>query len=358
MAAVTTVAATATSHYLAAHPGAGPAGGPALTHGFTSPSWRSRQWQPPAAIASALLVESKRALAEEGILGAEVVLRRRDAVRARRRLWHGSGPRRRARSSRRLGACEASSDTPRTSWFRDRTFCETGAVDVPSRPGDALAQPTRARLFALLSELRRPAPTEELAERLGLHPNGVRAHLERLRKVGLVSRERERLARGRPRDSWMISPHAQPGGDPRRATQSWRGGWCARWSPRVRACATSRPRAAGSAARWAQPSPTSPASSACTRCWPPWASSPSANRSAMTGLPIGCATVHIERRCASASRWCAGSTAASRGVFSMCSIEHQAGRFRARDPETAGCLIELQGPMAAEAVQALADASS
>lgn len=87
-------------------------------------------------------------------------------------------------------------------------------MDIPSRPGDALAQPTRARLFALLSELRRPAPTEELAERLALHPNGVRTHLERLCEAGLVSRERERLARGRPRDTWMISPHAQPGGDP------------------------------------------------------------------------------------------------------------------------------------------------
>jgi predicted ArsR family transcriptional regulator len=87
-------------------------------------------------------------------------------------------------------------------------------MDVPNRPGDTLAQPTRARLFALLSDLRRPAPTEELAESLGLHPNGVRTHLERLHEVGLVSRRRERLARGRPRDSWTISADAQPGGDP------------------------------------------------------------------------------------------------------------------------------------------------
>ena len=87
-------------------------------------------------------------------------------------------------------------------------------MDVPNRPGDALAQPTRARLFALLGDLRRPAPTEELAERLGLHPNGVRTHLERLHEVGLVARSRERLARGRPRDTWTISADAQPGGDP------------------------------------------------------------------------------------------------------------------------------------------------
>jgi predicted ArsR family transcriptional regulator len=87
-------------------------------------------------------------------------------------------------------------------------------VDVPPAPIDALAQPTRARLFALLGELQRPAGTDELARRLGLHPNGVRVHLERLEEGGLVLRERERQARGRPRDTWSISPHAQPGGAP------------------------------------------------------------------------------------------------------------------------------------------------
>ncbi len=95
-----------------------------------------------------------------------------------------------------------------------RVVCEAHAVDVPTRPGDALAQPTRARLFALLGELRRPASTDELAERLELHPNGVRVHLERLHDVGLVVRERQRGTRGRPRDVWVIGPDAQPGGDP------------------------------------------------------------------------------------------------------------------------------------------------
>ena len=87
-------------------------------------------------------------------------------------------------------------------------------VDVPRVHDDALAQPTRARLFELLTELRRPAGTEELARRLGLHPNGVRAHLERLEAAGLVVRARERMPnmRGRPRDTWSISPDAEPGG--------------------------------------------------------------------------------------------------------------------------------------------------
>ena len=57
-------------------------------------------------------------------------------------------------------------------------------MDLPTPPDDALAQPTRARLFGLLGELRRPVGTEELAERVQLHVNGVRGHLERLRKPG------------------------------------------------------------------------------------------------------------------------------------------------------------------------------
>ena len=87
-------------------------------------------------------------------------------------------------------------------------------MDLPVRPGDALAQPTRAKVFALLGELHRPASTEELAADLGMHPNGVRLHLERLRDEGIVERRRERQPRGRPRDAWAISPEAQPGGDP------------------------------------------------------------------------------------------------------------------------------------------------
>jgi predicted ArsR family transcriptional regulator len=87
-------------------------------------------------------------------------------------------------------------------------------MDVPKIPGDVLAQPTRARLFARLGELRRAASTDELARELGLHRNGVRMHLERLAEAGLVVRERERRPQGRPRDAWSIRADARPGGDP------------------------------------------------------------------------------------------------------------------------------------------------
>ena len=102
-------------------------------------------------------------------------------------------------------------------------------MDLPAiaDPDDALSQPTRARLFALLSELRRPAGTAELAARLELHPNGVRLHLERLADQGLVERARTRTPRGRPPDAWRISPDARPAGNNPRAYEDL-GRWLTR----------------------------------------------------------------------------------------------------------------------------------
>ena len=73
VAAATTVAATATSNYLTAHPGAGPASGAALTHGFNVAFLVLAAVAAAGVIASGLLVESKRALAAKGIQGAEAV---------------------------------------------------------------------------------------------------------------------------------------------------------------------------------------------------------------------------------------------------------------------------------------------
>src|SRR5690348_12437151 len=102
-------------------------------------------------------------------------------------------------------------------------------MDAPlaSSPDDVLAQPTRARLFAILGELKRPAGTVELAERLDLHPNGVRIHLERMQQAGLVERARVRDKRGRPPDAWTIAADARPGGSSPRAYQDL-GRWLAR----------------------------------------------------------------------------------------------------------------------------------
>jgi predicted ArsR family transcriptional regulator len=88
-------------------------------------------------------------------------------------------------------------------------------MDAPEEP-TLLGQPTRARLFASLRELRRAATTEELAGELGMHVNGIRRHLERMHEGGLLERHRARYGRGRPRDEWSIAPGASPGGGPPR----------------------------------------------------------------------------------------------------------------------------------------------
>ena len=85
-------------------------------------------------------------------------------------------------------------------------------MDVPSPTQGALAQPTRAQIFNFLVDRRGPAGTDEVAAHCGLHPTGVRRHLERLLEGGFVIRERVKQAHGRPKDSWAISSQAHPGG--------------------------------------------------------------------------------------------------------------------------------------------------
>ena len=104
-------------------------------------------------------------------------------------------------------------------------------MDLPGPSAeDVLAQPTRARIFALLAELKGAAGTEELAERLALHPNGVRRHLEQMMKAGLLERRRAQGERGRPADRWLIAPGAHPGGERPRAYADL-ARWLARATP-------------------------------------------------------------------------------------------------------------------------------
>lgn len=86
-------------------------------------------------------------------------------------------------------------------------------MDLPRSSDDVLAQRTRARIFAWLVEHKTAAGTEEVASQLGLHPNGVRRHLELLREAGLVERRQSRGVPGRPGDLWLVASGAQPGGE-------------------------------------------------------------------------------------------------------------------------------------------------
>lgn len=117
---------------------------------------------------------------------------------------------------------------------------ETDRVEAGADPTEAdadriaLAQPTRARLFALMRESGQPLATAELAELAGMHPNGIRNHLERLWQAGLVDRRRSSGGRGRPRDEWTVTASgiaaesALVGGDPGTAALA---GWLARAFP-------------------------------------------------------------------------------------------------------------------------------
>lgn len=207
-----------------------------------------------------------------------------------------------------------------------------------------LQQPTRARLFRLLRELKRPAATEDLAARVGLHRSGVRVHLERLEAAGLVERHRVRRPRGRPRDAWSISPRAQPGGQ-RPHAYAELAGWLAGAIParpgRLREVETAgrrlgRQLASGEAdlplgqrlqavfaALGFQPRPRPTTADTVSfelgNC--PYRAAVRANQ------PVVC-TLHR------------GMT---RGVLDTLEPQAVLRAFVPRDPEHAGCLIEIQG---------------
>lgn len=77
-----------------------------------------------------------------------------------------------------------------------------------------LAQPTRARIYAVLQTRGDPLTTDELASHLGLHVNGVRRHLEKLRRAGLVERTDASGGLGRPGHQWELASGAGVEGEP------------------------------------------------------------------------------------------------------------------------------------------------
>jgi predicted ArsR family transcriptional regulator len=208
-------------------------------------------------------------------------------------------------------------------------------------------------LFALLSELRRPASTEELAEALELHPNGIRMHHERLHEVGLVFRERERLARGRPRDAWAISPDAQPGGDPPTGYAE-----LSRWLVRSLASGSTRVRDVESTGRQIgrELALVDADGSAEQRMHDVLVSlgfQPERTRVAADRL------TYVLRNCpyrdAVRERQplvCGLHRGLTRGMLDVLDPKTKLVGFVPKDPDTAGCLIELRGRMAAEAANA------
>jgi len=104
------------------------------------------------------------------------------------------------------------------------SFSESGdsAVAPRSAPDEqllrrhrALADPSRARILAELAD-QGPLDARELADRVGLHVNTVRVHLNALGEAGLVSSETlPPQGRGRPRVAYRASAAAGEGGSRR-----------------------------------------------------------------------------------------------------------------------------------------------
>ena len=224
-------------------------------------------------------------------------------------------------------------------------------MDLPTRPDDALAQRTRAQLFTVLNDLRRPASTDELAERLGLHPNGVRVHLDRLREAGLVTRERPRQARGRPRDMWMVAPDARPGGDPPSAYAD-----LGRWLARTIAPGKTRLRAIEAVGReiGRDLAPQGDALSAEKKMHAALVSlgfQPEREidpRGKLTYRLCNCPYRDVVRE--SQPVVCTLHRGMTRGLIDAIAPRTRLAGFVPRDPDAAGCLIELRGELADEAV--------
>lgn len=73
----------------------------------------------------------------------------------------------------------------------------------------ALGDETRFSMYQELAGSTSPLGANELAERLGLHANTVRLHLERLREAGLVEVEAvHRGTVGRPQHVYSLAPGA------------------------------------------------------------------------------------------------------------------------------------------------------
>jgi predicted ArsR family transcriptional regulator len=218
-------------------------------------------------------------------------------------------------------------------------------LDVPEAHDreDALSQPTRAQLFRLLGELGRPATTVELAGRLQLHPNGVRVHLDRLERDGLLARTTEPRPRGRPRDRWTIAPDARPSGRPPRGYQD-----LARWlsraltsgRPSLRAIEATgrqigrelaptepvedeRPLVASFAALGFQPHIEVDESGSLTICLRncPYSDAVAENQPAICTLHRGI----------------------TRGLLDVFHPDAQLVTFEPHDPQTAGCIVRVAG---------------
>lgn len=195
----------------------------------------------------------------------------------------------------------------------------------------------------MISDLGRPAGTEEVAQRLGLHPNGVRIHLDRLCAAGLLLKSRQARPRGRPRDVWSVSPSAEPGGSPPRAYGDL-ARWLARATPATKARLREVETAGREIGREIAPSDAPSAQEAL--------------RDTLTGLgfqpkiaqrpggALHCVLGNCPyRNSVKENREvvCTLHRGISRGILEVIEPRAKLTGFVPKDPDTAGCEIDVEG---------------
>jgi predicted ArsR family transcriptional regulator len=214
---------------------------------------------------------------------------------------------------------------------------------TPTPAQDPLAEPVRARLFRALGALRRPAGTQELADLVERHPNTVRLNLQRLADAGLIERRTTRQVRGRPRDEWAVHAGARPGGDSPQAH-----GDLARWLARVLATTgeledverTGREIGHELAPEPLQRSPAATMQDALTAL----GFSPRAERTDQDRVRYVLANCpYRDAVRENQPTVCTLHRGITRGLLDRLAPDGELERFVARDPYTAGCVIDVLG---------------
>jgi predicted ArsR family transcriptional regulator len=218
-------------------------------------------------------------------------------------------------------------------------------VQTPSTaPADVLGEPFPARLLRVLVELRRPATTAELSELLGAHHNTVRRNLRRLAAAGLLERRTAPVTRGRPPDEWVVSAGARPGGAPPHAY-----GDLARWLARALSAGGGLPaveQTGREIGREIAPGPADgdPPSTALQHTLAAMGFAPRMERqpSQRTRYVLGNCP-YREAVAENQPAVCALHRGITRGLLERLDPHAELTAFVARDPYSAGCLVEISG---------------
>lgn len=215
------------------------------------------------------------------------------------------------------------------------------AMDLPEARRGLLTQPTRAAIFDFLVGRRGEAGTDEIASELGLHPNGVRRHLERLHGAGMVERRRLKQPRGRPTDRWAVAPTAEPGGESPRDY-----GHLANWLARAAQATSSLDdveRAGREIGReLAPPEPAPDPTDAFRQAFSALGFEPRLDRKSDGGFRCELENCpYSDSVLAGGDVVCTLHRGITEGLLEQLDPEADLTEFSPRDPEQAGCVVEV-----------------